>query len=110
MKTSDRWNFRSIGGKIMMGLVLTAMIGSLDLTPAIAGDHDNRGGNRGYRDGRDDRRYEYRGHRHDRGRYQGRRVYRSYGYVEPVYVAPPVYYAPEPAPGISIFLPTIHIR
>src|SRR6185369_6478839 len=107
MKTPGTFNFRSIAGKIMMGLVLAAMFGSVGVATVSARDGDWRG------EDRDDRRFEHRGHdRHDRGRYyRGRRVYRPYGYVEPVYVepvyvAPPVYYAPPPAPGISIFLPT----
>ncbi len=46
MKISSTWNFRSIAGKIMMGLVLAAMIGSMDVAPALARDghkQDNRG-------------------------------------------------------------------
>jgi hypothetical protein len=105
MKTSGTWNFRSIVGRMMAGLALAALIGSIDVAPAAADDH-GRGGRR------DNGRYQGRGHGpgHDRGHYRGRRGYRSYGYVEPVYVPPPVYYAPPPAPGVSIFLPTIHIR
>ncbi len=38
MKTSSTWNFRSIVGKIMMGLVLAAMIGSIDVAPALGKD------------------------------------------------------------------------
>src|SRR5450759_287992 len=89
MKTSSTWSFRSIVGKIMMGFVLAAMIGSIDVAPALGKDkHDN--GRRGY----------------DRGRYvEGRRVYQQpyYGYRERVYVPPPVIYAPPPQPGISIW-------
>ena len=111
MKSSDRWNFRSIVGKVMTALMLAALIGSVEVTPALAKDHDDHNDNRGGQR-HDDRRSEHRGRGegHYRGRYEERRVYRSYGYAEPVYVAPPVYYAPPPAPGISIFLPTIHIR
>jgi hypothetical protein len=104
MKRSDTWNFRSTCGRVMIGLALAAMVGGVFVAPAIADDHGGRGGRH------DERRWEHRGHGYDRGRHEGRRVYRSYGYVEPVYVAPPVYYAPPPAPGVSIFLPTIHIR
>ena len=42
MKTSSTWNFRSIVGKIMMGLVLAAMIGSIDVVPALGKDDDKR--------------------------------------------------------------------
>ena len=85
-----------------MGLALTALIGITDVTPALAKNdkHDNR-------------RYEERGRGHDRGHYvyeRGRRVYRPYyGYMEPVYVPPSVFYAPPQAPGISIWLPPIVI-
>jgi hypothetical protein len=102
MKTSSTWNFRSMAGKIMMGLALAAMIGSIDVAPALGkdGKHDNG-------------RYENRGRGNDRGHYvyeRGRRVYRPYGYRERVYVQPPVIYAPPPPPGISIFFPPIFIR
>ena len=103
MKTSSTWSFRSIVGKIMMGLVLVAMIGSIDVAPALGKD----------KRGKHDNRYENRG---DRGHYvyvQGRRVYRPYGYRERVYYAPappPVIYAPPPPPGISIFFPPIYIH
>jgi len=96
MKTSSRWNFRSIVGKIVMGLVLAAMIGSIDVGPAF---------------GKDDKRMG----KHDKGRYEQRgRDYRPYGYYghrERVYYPPPrVIYAPPPPPGISIFFPPILIR
>jgi len=95
MKTSSTWNFRSIVGKIMMGLVLAAMIGSIDVAPALGKDNHKRFG------------------KHDNGRYvyvQGRRVYQPYGYRERVYVPPPVIYAPPPPPGIGIFFPPVYIR
>ena len=87
-----------------MGLVLAAMIGSIDVVPALGkdGKHDNG-------------RYENRGRGNDRGHYvyeRGRRVYRPYGYVyrERVYVPPPVIYAPPEPPGIRIFFPPIFIH
>ena len=83
-----------------MGLVLAGMIGSIDVVPAIARDDHGR------MERRDNRRYENRGRGHDRDR----RVYRTYGYRERVYVAPPVYIAPPPPPGLSIFLPPIIFR
>ena len=103
MKTStSTWKFRSLAGKVTIGLVLAAMIGSIDVAPAL-----------GKNDKHDNGRYEQRGRGHDRGHYvyeRGRRVYRPYyGYQEPVYVAPPVIYAPPPAPGISIWFPPIVI-
>jgi hypothetical protein len=104
MKTSRSWNFRSIAGKIMMGLVLAAMIGSIDAAPALGKDKEGK---------HDNGRYEQRGHGHDRGHYvyeRGRRVYRPYGYSERVYLPPPVIYAPPEPPGIRIFLPPIFIH
>ena len=69
MKTSSTWNFRSIVGKIMMGLVLAAMIGSIDVAPALGKDDHKRMGKH------DNGRYEHRGRGYDRDRYvQGRRV------------------------------------
>jgi hypothetical protein len=91
MKTSSTWNFRSIVGKIMMGLVLAAMIGSLGVAPALGKDNDKRRGKQ------DNRRYEQR---------DGRPYGYHYGYRERVYYpSPPVVYAPPRPPGISIFFP-----
>jgi len=97
----------------MIGLVLAAMVGGINVAPSFGDDG---------RYGRGDR-YEHRGRGHDRGvryyhddrgrRYhhvRGRRVYQPYVYTERVYVEPPVYYEPPPPPGISIFLPGITIR
>ena len=114
MKTSSRWNLRSTGGKIMMGLVLAAMIGSIDVAQSFGDDYRDRGvrHDRGRNDhrgrGYDRDRYDHRG----RGYYyvRGRRVYRPYGYTERVYAPPPVYYEPAPAPGISIFFPPLFIH
>ena len=103
MKPSSRWNFRSIVGKIMMGLALAAMIGSIGVAPALSKDEGKRGGERQVNG-----RSEHRGGGHDRGRYMhGRDYYQPYGYG---YAPPPVIYAPAPQPGIGIFLPPIIIR
>jgi len=116
MKTSSRWNSRSIVGKIMMGFVLAAMIGSMEVAPALAKDDHKR------MEKHDNGRYDHRGHRYDRDHYDqsgrgyyyahGRRVYRpyGYGYRQPVYAPPPVYYEPAPPPGISIFFPPLYIH
>ena len=78
----------------MMGLVLAAMIGSIDVVPALGKDNRKK----------DDR----RGYVHDRGDY---RPYGYYGHRERVYYPPPrVIYAPPPPPGISIFFPPIFIH
>jgi hypothetical protein len=96
MKTSSTWNFRSIVGKIMMGLVLASMIGSIDVLPALG--RDNYRG-RGYEHGR----------YYDHGRYY--RPYGYYGHRERVYYPPPpVVWAPPPPPGVGIFFPPFFIR
>jgi hypothetical protein len=94
-------------GKIMMGLVLAAMIGSINAAPALGkNDHERKGRH-------DNGRYEHRGPGYNHGHYvyeRGRRVYRPYGYGG--YYAPPpppVVYAPPPPPGIGIFFPPIFI-
>lgn len=105
MNTARRWNLGFTGSKIVMALLLSAIIGSIDVAPAAA-DNDR---NRGYQ--HDDRRYENRGHRNNRGhRVYKRRVYETHVYRERVYAPPPVYYAPPPPPGIGIFFPSITIR
>jgi len=88
----------SVVGKIIITLIFALMIGGLLLAPAF-GDNDHRGGPK--QQGRHDNR---RWH-DDRGRY-------GYHPYQPgtIYAPPPVYYAPEPSPGISIFFPPIHIR
>ena len=105
MKTSSTGNFRFSVGKIMIGLVLAAMIGSIDVVPALGkDDHKSMGKH-------DNGRYEHRGRGYDRDRHAppDRRDYR-YGYRGRVYVPPPVIYAPPPPPGIGIFFPPIIIH
>ncbi len=108
MKTTSTWNYGSIVGKIMMGLVITVMIGSMDVAPALAKDH--------YKGKQDNGRYDHKGRGYERGYHRnpyapGRPVYRpygySYGYRGRVYAPPPVIYAPPPPPGIGIFFPPI---
>ena len=106
MKTSSTWIFRFIVGKIIVGLVLITMIGSIDVAPAIARDDRDRN------ERHDNGRYEERGRRSDRDRYErDRRDYKYYRHRERVYVPPRVIYEPPPPPpGISIFFPPIIIR
>jgi hypothetical protein len=94
----------SVVGKIIITLIFALMVGGLLVMPVFS-DDDHRGGpkQQGRHDNRrwqDDRRGHY-----DRGRY-------GYYPYQPgtIYAPPPVYYAPEPSPGISIFFPPIHIR
>lgn len=117
MNTSRQWNFKSITGRIMVGLVLALMIGAIYATPALArndhksqGKHDNRYENRGQGHYNYNDRYGKRGYYYK----HGKRVYRPrhyYGQRERVYYPPPppVVYAPPPPPppGLSIFFPPI---
>jgi hypothetical protein len=105
MKTSSTWNFRSIVGKIMMGLVLVTMIGSIGVAPAFSkGGNDHRRMER-----HDNGRYEKRGHAYGHNK-SVHRPYGHYGHRErDYYPPPPVVYAPPPPPGIGIFFPPIFI-
>jgi hypothetical protein len=95
MKKSSTWDFRSIVGKIMLGLVLVTMIGSIIVVTAFGKDNHSRG----------------RGHERGHGRGHGRGHVYSYGYgYGRGYYPPPVIYAPPPPPGIGIFFPPIVIR
>jgi hypothetical protein len=101
MKTSSTWSFRSIVGKIMLGLVLVTMIGSIDVAPALGADRHDKG------------RYEKRGNAYGHYKQRGRdyRPYGYYGHRERVYYPPPpVVYVEPPAPGIGIFFPPIFIH
>ena len=91
----------SIVGKILMAIIFASVIGGISAGPAL-GKNDNRGRGPKQQGRHDNRRWN-----NDRDR----RVYRSYRYApEPIYAPPPVIYAPEPSPGISIFFPPIVIR
>lgn len=97
----------SIVGRILMTIIFASVIGGLSAGPALAKD-DNRGRGPKQQGRHDNRRFQG-----DRGRHddRDRQVYRHYRYEpEPIYAPPPVFYAPEPSPGISIFFPPIHIR
>ena len=83
----------------MMGLVLAAMIGSINAAPAL-GKNDKKMGKH------DNGRYQHRGPGYDHKRYQGRPYY---GYGQRAYAPPPVIYAPPPPPGIGIFFPPIFL-
>jgi hypothetical protein len=93
MKTSNTWNFKSIVGRVVLGLVLAAMIGSIDVAPAFAKDNHKRIV------------------KHDNGRHGGQRYHRDrYVQGRRVYVPPPVIYVEPPAPGIQIFFPPLFIH
>lgn len=117
MKTSRKWDFRSIVGKLVMGFILALMIGSINVVPALSDDgygrRENNDNDRYEQKGRGDGRYERDRHRNDRVRYERQRR----GYERPIYERrrrgyepPPVIYVPPPAPGIRIFFPPIEIH
>lgn len=99
----------SIVGRILMALIFASVIGGLSAGPALGRD-DNRGRGPKQQGRHDNRRWQA-----DRG-WRDHRVYRPYVYrpyryrPEPIYAPPPVFYAPEPSPGISFFFPPIRIR
>lgn len=107
MKESSLWNISTAAGKILLGLVLTAMLGSISAVPAHSDDR------RGF-EKHDNGKSEQRGRGYDRGRHYNkhdRRYYRRDVYRERVYVAPPpVIYAPPEPLGISFFFPPIIFR
>ena len=108
MKTSITWIFRSVGGKIMLGLILAAMIGSIDVVPALSKDDHNKSMGK-----HDNGRSEHRGGGYNHNGYDHRsnRSYDYYGYGEPgYYPSPPVVYVDPPEPGIGIFFPPVIIR
>jgi hypothetical protein len=95
MKTSSTWNIKSITGKVMMGLVLAAMIGSMDVAPAIGRDDYRRV------EKQNNNRNEHRG----RGNEHRRPVQKRRAYIPPR-----VIYEPPPPPGFGIFFPPIFIH
>lgn len=105
VKTSGRWKFRAMVEKIMIGLVLAVMVGSID-APQVYGKEDHKKMER-----HDNGRYEHRGRGYERDRYgHGGHGYRPYGYAGGAYGQPPVIYAPSPVPGIGIFFPPIYLN
>lgn len=121
MKSTSIWDYGTIVGKFMIGLVFAALIFSVDAVPALArdgypGGYDNRHYDHG-RPGYDRDRYDHGRPGYDRYRYDhrrpmyehGRPVYRPYGYRGRGY-GPPVVYTPPPPPGIGIFFPPIIIH
>lgn len=101
------------GSKVLIGLFLAGSVSVLCMSTASADRDDgpgwgNWGGHQGWRGGGDDY-YEHRRGYYGYG-YGGYGRYlppypAPYGYAQPVYVPPPVYYPPLPSPGISLFFP-----
>jgi hypothetical protein len=98
MKTSTTRakNFRPAISKIVTALAVASVMGGMAITPALGDNHDRRGyHDKGWHKG------EWK---NDQPEYVYPPVY-PYYYSAPVYAPPPVYYAPQPSPGISFFFP-----
>jgi hypothetical protein len=104
--TSQAVNLKSTISKIVLALAGAAVMGAMAMPSALAKDSDNRQGHqdqglhKGQSKGDRDRRDENRREPVYRPVYQ-----HPYRYSEPVYAPPPVYYAPQQSPGISLFFP-----
>jgi len=97
--------FKNKVTKVMLTIALGVVMGGLVIAPAFA--DDNRGHDeRDYRN-HDEGRHHHRYHHHTTYYYEEPGYYPYY--EQPVYAPPPVYYAPEPSPGINLFFP-IHIH
>ena len=89
-------NVRATAGRMLLAVALASTLGGLCVGPALADDRDRRHEqqNRAWQQEQARARYE-----RDRRDYHRRQTFR------PVYLPPPVVYAPAPSPGISIFFP-----
>ena len=83
--------------KIMTAVTLASVLGATSITPALGASGHDKGWHKGeQRSERSD--YYYRDQRDPY-------YYHPYYYSAPVYAPPPVYYAPQPSPGITFFFP-----
>ena len=87
--------FRSTGRKVVMTLTFASLVCGLSMSSsALAEKGDGRGDHKQHASRGDHKGYGYR------PEYR-----RPYSYAEPVYVPAPVYYEPQPSPGITLFFP-----
>ncbi len=103
-------HFRSTVGKIVMALTFASVVGAISLVPALGQDNNRRPGdqddNRQQRQGYEERGWQQRQWQQRQWQDErGWRVYQSHRYPAPIYVPPPVVYAPYRLPGISLFFP-----
>ena len=113
MKTSTNQarNFRPTISKIVTALAVASVMGAMAMTPALGQSNESRARAAQDRGRHDDRNQNDNRNRNDRrDQRESRPVYRPvyqhpYNYSQPVYAPPPVYYAPQPSPGISLFFP-----
>jgi hypothetical protein len=72
--------FRPKVGKIAMAIAVASAVAGFTMTPAYAEEHGSRD-------------------HHER--------HRAPHYAHPFYAPAPVYYAPQPSPGVSLFIPIV---
>jgi hypothetical protein len=94
--------FSSTGSKLVCTLIFASLISVFSISSALAERGEGHGrGNRGEWH----HHQEWRGNHEDYGRYQPRYQQPYFNYAQPVFVPPPVYYAPQQSPGINLFFP-----
>ena len=104
--------FTTTGRRAVMSLALASILGCISISPALAernnGQDRDQHGDYGQRGWRGNHHREWREHQHG---YWSRSEYRQpYIYSQPIYVAPPAYYPPRRAPGVSLYLPLDYRR
>jgi uncharacterized protein HemX len=98
-------NVRATAGKMLLAVALASALGGLSVGPALGDDRDRRQEqqNRAWHQEQQNR---ARQQEQERARYErDRRDFHRRQTYRPVYVPPPVVYAPAPSPGISLFFP-----
>jgi hypothetical protein len=73
-------HFKPKIGRVAMAIAVASAVAGFSTTPAYADEHRNRG-------------------HHER--------HRAPHYAQPFYAPSPVYYAPRPSPGVSLFIPIV---
>ena len=103
MKTSTERtrHFRPTISRIVMALTLASVMSGMAMTPALGQNRETQSRAKAPQD-RNQHDNRNRNDRRDQHAY--RPVY-QHPYSQPVYAPPPVYYAPEPSWGISLFFP-----
>ncbi len=100
--------FSSTGHVPITAFVFAAVISGLLISTVFA--DGNHGHGQAGHNGQHGNYGNHGNHRRNHYRHNDHRDYRyGYGYAQPVYVPAPVYYEPQPSPGISLFFP-IDIR
>jgi hypothetical protein len=73
-------HFGPKAGRVAMAIAVASAVAGFSMTPAYADEHGNRD-------------------HHER--------HRAPHYAHPFYAPAPVYYAPQPSPGVSLFVPIV---